>query len=104
MFVPGKKEINDLITRISSQTNQIEALPLHAQVSPEEKAYALRKNPDGKQRVIIATNVAQESLTPEGIKTVISTGEVKVMYTNQGIQELHTKDISYFDYKQQAGR
>lgn len=54
--------------------------------------------------MIVATNVAQESLTPEGIKTVISIGEVKVMYTNQGIQELHTKDISYFDYKQQAGR
>lgn len=83
VFLPGKKEINEMITRITSQTTQIEVLPLHAQVSPAEKAYALRKNPDEKQRVIIATNVAQESLTPDGIKTVISTGEVKVMYNNQ---------------------
>ncbi len=36
VFLPGKKEINEMITRITSQTTQIEVLPLHAQVSPAE--------------------------------------------------------------------
>lgn len=57
----------------------IPVYPLHAQLTAEEKTLALQSDVSGKARIVISTNVAQESITPENINCVIDTGEVKIM-------------------------
>lgn len=105
VFAPGKAEIYDIMARVSAAVSgKIEILPLHAQLSPEEKAYALRHNPDVDVRIVVSTNVAQESLTVPGVWYVVDTALAKTMYQVNGIKELRTQDTSQFDYLQRAGR
>ncbi len=74
VFVSGKREIYDLIDDIQSRVGAIiPVYPLHAQLTAEEKSLALQADVSGKARIVIATNVAQESITPENIDCVIDT-------------------------------
>ncbi len=84
VFVDGKREIYDLIDDIQSRVGAIiPVYPLHAQLTSEEKTLALQADISGKARIVVSTNVAQESITPENINCVIDTGEVKIMTWNK---------------------
>ena len=76
IFLPGTLEINrtlDAVGRLPS----IHALPLHASLTPAEQRRVFPPAPKGKRKVIVATNVAETSITIEDIVAVIDLGKVK---------------------------
>lgn len=100
IFVSGKTEINNVIQKLNDEDATI--LPLHGEMDWEEqkKCFEHYSNP----KVIVATNVAQTSLTIPDIDVVIDTGEAKISIAQDGIQGLFLKDISLSDIAQRKGR
>ena len=101
-FLPGAREIE----RARLEIGNIDALvlPLHGQLDVDAQERALA--PASRRRVILATNVAETSLTVEGITEVIDSGLQKVMRydPDTGIDHLVTERISLDSADQRAGR
>jgi len=103
-FVSGKWEIESLIKKFREMGVEIPIYPLHAELTEEEQVRAV-VNPWREQRLIIATNVAEESITPEGIHFVIDLWTHKMSYPNKdGIETLVKENISKANSEQRAGR
>ena len=106
VFQPGKKEIQDLfdiLTPTIGMDNNIRIL--HGDMSKEEQQTAMQESTDGTASIIIATNIAEESLTIPWINAVIDTGTHKqASIDRSGYQRLDTKDISQANAQQRAGR
>lgn len=102
VFVPGKKEITDVMEEISNSGVKAVILPLHGELDSEEQkkcfeSYSLSK-------VIVATNVAQTSITIPDIDAVIDTGKERRLEAHDGIQGLFLRNISKADCLQRKGR
>lgn len=108
IFMPGKREIYDLIDELQEQLPQelrdtAMILPLHAKMSPSEQEAAYGHYPGIK--IIVATNVAQTSLTIPGIDVVIDSGlERRVELDEEGIEGLVFHSVSRSDCDQRGGR
>ncbi len=104
-FVPGKREIEDNIALIRAKLGpDAEIFPLHADLPKEEQQKLLTKTTD-KPRVIVCTNVAEESITIPYIDMVMDLGTHKVArYNNLGIQELRLENTAQANCLQRAGR
>ncbi|KAI9801578.1 MAG: hypothetical protein M1825_003257 [Sarcosagium campestre] len=76
VFMPGTMEIGRTIDAIRSIPD-VYALPLHASLLPQEQRRVFPAAPRGKRKVVVATNVAETSITIEDIVAVIDTGRVK---------------------------
>lgn len=76
IFMPGTLEIDRCLKSLNSSP-RIQGLPLHASLAPEEQRIVFRRPPPGKRKVVVATNVAETSITIEDIVAVIDTGKVK---------------------------
>lgn len=80
IFLPGSMEIKrtlEAIQRLPSGNSRYHALPLHASLTPQEQQAVFPPAPQGKRKVICATNVAETSITIPDIVAVIDTGRVK---------------------------
>ncbi len=102
VFVPGKKEIAEVIKKLSSINVKAKVLPLHGELDSEEQkkcfySYSVPK-------VIVATNVAQTSITIPDIDAVADTGKERHLETYNGIQGLFLRDTSKADCMQRKGR
>lgn len=102
VFVPGKKEIAEVIKKLSSNNVKAKVLPLHGELDSEEQkkcfySYSVPK-------VIVATNVAQTSITIPDIDAVVDTGKERRLETYNGIQGLFLRDTSKADCMQRKGR
>ena len=102
VFVPGKREISDVIEQISSFDVKSVVLPLHGELDSEEqkKCFETYSVP----KVIVATNVAQTSITIPDIDAVVDTGVERRLEVHDGIQGLFLRDISKTDCMQRKGR
>lgn len=100
VFVAGKKEIADVMEALSEEDATV--LPLHGELDWEEQKKCFWKYPNPK--VIVATNVAQTSITIPDIDVVVDTGKQKISMAENGIQGLFLKDISRSDILQRKGR
>ena len=100
VFVAGKKEINDVIQELTDENATV--LPLHGEMDWEEQKKCFEQYPNPK--VVVATNVAQTSLTIPDIDVVVDTGEARISIAENGIQGLFLKDISCSDIMQRKGR
>lgn len=103
VFVAGKSEINDVIKKISENTDKAAVLlPLHGELdwSEQKKCFMSYNVP----KVVVATNVAQTSVTIPDINVVVDSGEAKVSIAENGIQGLFLKHISKADILQRKGR
>lgn len=76
IFLPGTMEINRTLDSLRGVSN-MHALPLHASLIPTEQRRVFPPAPRGKRKVIVATNVAETSITIEDIVAVIDCGKVK---------------------------
>lgn len=76
IFLPGVMEINRTLDYLRSIPN-LHALPLHASLQSVEQRRVFPHAPSGKRKVIVATNVAETSITIDDIVAVIDTGRVK---------------------------
>ncbi len=101
-FLPGAREIEQ--TRIEIGDIDALVLPLHGQLDVDAQERAIAPAP--RRRVILATNLAETSLTVEGITEVIDSGLQKVMRydAETGIDHLVTERIPLDSADQRAGR
>jgi ATP-dependent helicase HrpB len=106
IFMPGKYEITRTISaiRASRVSDRFVALPLHSELPPTEQDAAL--NQYEKRKVIVATNVAETSLTIDGVRVVIDSGLARIARFDprRGINTLFIKKISRASSEQRAGR
>lgn len=106
IFMPGKYEIGRTIAsiRASRVNTQFVTLPLHGELPPHEQDAALA--PCEKRKAIVATNVAETSLTIEGVRVVIDGGLARVARydARRGINTLLIEEISRASADQRAGR
>ncbi|HEX9982533.1 MAG TPA: ATP-dependent helicase C-terminal domain-containing protein [Thermoanaerobaculia bacterium] len=101
-FLPGAREIDRAIQELSGLG--IPVLPLHGSLDVDAQELALA--PSTQRKVILATNVAETSLTVEGVTDVIDSGLQKVLrYDSEtAVDHLHTEQISLDSADQRAGR
>ena len=81
-------------------------LPLHGELSIEQQSLALQPDPDGRRRVVLATNVAESSVTLPGVRVVIDSGQAREPRydPNSGFSRLEIANISQASADQRAGR
>ena len=108
VFLPGMKEIRG-VQRLLERNNwgaSIVVAPLHASLSSTEQQLAISASREGIRKIVLSTNVAETSLTIEGITTVIDSGLAKVPYfdQNKSISQLRTQMISQASSDQRKGR
>ena len=105
IFLPGEREIRetaDILRR--RHPPHVEILPLFARLSTQEQEKIFR--PTNARRIVLATNVAETSLTVPGIRFVIDPGLARVKrysYRNK-VEQLHIEPISQAAANQRAGR
>lgn len=110
VFFSGEREIRDAAEALNGriQSNRrlagTEVLPLFARLSLQEQHRVF--NPGGKRRIILATNVAETSLTVPGIKYVIDTGTARISrYSHRTkVQRLPIERVSQASASQRSGR
>lgn len=106
IFMPGKKEINLTVEKIKAQLGDsaLDIMPLHAELSPEEQDRVFL--PSSKQKVIVSTNVAETSVTIDGIVHVIDTGLIKETRfdSHTGIEQLVLVEHAISGLDQRKGR
>ena len=106
VFMPGKYEIDRTISaiRASRVSDQFVALPLYGELPPREQDAALARYE--KRKAIVATNVAETSLTIEGVRVVIDSGLARIARYDprRGINTLLVEKISRASAEQRAGR
>ncbi len=104
-FLPGAAEIGRAARELSGLTAQgIEIHPLHGSLPMDEQDAALR--PSSGRKIILATNLAETSLTVEGVRTVVDTGLQRVLRYDQStaLDRLETERIAKDSAEQRAGR
>ncbi len=111
VFLPGVKEINQLAGQInaylkSGTMKDILVTPLHGSLSKQQQDQAIAAPLDTKRKIVLATNIAETSLTIEGINCVIDSGlERTLQYdTSSGMNRLLTQFISKDSATQRSGR
>ncbi|MGB8343123.1 MAG: ATP-dependent helicase HrpB [Chthoniobacterales bacterium] len=106
IFMPGKYEITRTLSalRASRLSDRFVALPLYSELPPVEQDAALA--PSAKRKVIVATNVAETSLTIEGVRVVIDSGLARIARFDprRGINTLFIEKISRASAEQRTGR
>ena len=106
VFMPGMGEINSTIgmLRAIDTTERLALIPLHGDLPPEQQDLAFAPNP--LRKVIIATNVAETSVTIDGIRHVVDGGLARVARydAERGIGTLFIEPISRASAEQRKGR
>lgn len=106
VFQPGKQEIDDTIENLKEllehDGRKAVILPLHSELSISEQSRVFRNYPLPK--AVVATDIAQTSLTIDDIDAVIDSGLKKEVRLVSGIEGLYPTEISASECKQRAGR
>jgi len=110
VFLPGEREIRDVADHLrkyqgrSQKLKHIDVLPLFARLSIADQQKIFK--PHGSRRIVLATNVAETSLTVPGIKYVIDAGLARInRYSPRAkVEQLQIEKISQAAAKQRAGR
>jgi len=84
IFLSGEKPIKDCVAALYMEPyrKQLHILPLYGRLSKEEQELVFLPTPAGKRKVVVATNVAETSVTIDGITTVIDSGFSKMNFYN----------------------
>ncbi|KZL80686.1 helicase associated domain-containing protein [Colletotrichum incanum] len=115
VFLTGREEIDYAVQAVADRlldTKQpqgqqtLQALPLYAGLSTEQQMYVFDKPPEGTRKVVFATNIAEASITIDGIVYVVDCGFAKLRAYNPrtGIESLTSTAISKASASQRAGR
>lgn len=83
-FLPGEKIIKDCINRLSHSafSRKLHLIPLYGRLAKEEQERVFETPPFGKKKVVVSTNIAETSVTIDGITTVIDSGLAKINFYN----------------------
>lgn len=113
VFLTGRDEIDRCLQAVADRllslprgSLPLHLLPLHAGLSPDEQVAIFAQTPRGTRKCIVATNIAEASVTIDGIRYVIDSGFVKMRLFNPktSMDVLATVPISQASASQRAGR
>jgi ATP-dependent helicase HrpB len=106
VFLPGAREIERTAQNLDGRIGDAVLHKLHGSLDPAEQRAALRPNADGLRKVILATNIAETSLTIEGVRIVVDSGLARRARFDQsaGVTRLVTERVSQSAATQRAGR
>jgi ATP-dependent helicase HrpB len=106
VFLPGEGEIRACEGLLKEQNTAFTIHPLYGQLSPQEQILALQPNKFGKRKIVLATSIAETSLTIEGIRIVVDCGFARSSRFDpkSGLSRLETIRISKDSADQRAGR
>ena len=108
VFLPGAGEIRrvERILKESLDTASVSIRPLYGELSQARQDEALAPDQSGRRRVVLATSIAQTSLTVEGVQVVIDSGLLRTprFSTRTGMARLETVMVSRSSADQRRGR
>jgi len=107
LFLPGVAEINRVLERLNGEVAaDTDLCPLYGALPLAQQQKALQPSPAGRRKVVLATNIAETSLTIEGIRLVVDSGLERVARydVRNGLTRLVTQRISQASMIQRAGR
>jgi ATP-dependent helicase HrpB len=111
VFLPGQREISAVARGLADSLQQldehsIQLTPLYGGLSLERQQQAVAPAPEGMRKIVLATNLAETSLTIEGITVVVDSGLVReaVYDPNSGMTRLTTRRVSRASATQRQGR
>jgi ATP-dependent helicase HrpB len=107
VFLPGIAEIRRVAEQLDGQLPQgVRLAPLYGDLSPVDQDAAIAPAPEGQRKVVLATAIAESSLTIEGIRVVIDAGLQRrsTFDPNSGMTRLVTERVSRSSADQRAGR
>ena len=103
-FLPGAAEISRVLRTLTPRLQGVDLVPLHGRLPPDAQDLAL--SPGRRQRAVLATNVAETSVTIPGVRTVIDSGWVRQAQhdAGRGLDRLVVVPNSRASADQRAGR
>lgn len=106
VFMPGMSEIQTTLRELGTARlpERVTLLALHGDLPPEEQDRAFQ--PSDRRKIVVSTNVAETSVTIDGVRHVVDAGLARVARydADRGIQTLLIEDISQASADQRAGR
>lgn len=105
-FLPGVREIERVRERLAARLPDTPILPLHGQVEPAGQRAAIRRDANGRRRIVLATAIAETSLTLDGVSVVVDSGLARYAEFDRaaGTTHLVTRWASQAAATQRAGR
>ena len=108
VFLPGQREIGKVQALLAHALDEskVEALALHGELPVEQQSRVLQPSQDGRRRVVLATNVAESSVTLPSVRVVIDSGLAREPRydPNSGFSRLDVVSIAQSSADQRAGR
>ena len=106
VFLPGEADIRRTAERLEGLTGSTRVYPLYGQLPQQEQQAAIAPSRPGERKVVLATSIAETSLTIEGVKIVIDSGLCRkpVYDPGTGLTHLETVRISLDMADQRRGR
>ncbi len=105
-FLPGVREIERVRERIEVRLPETPVHALHGQIDPAAQRAAIRCDPEGRRRIVLATAIAETSLTLDGVRVVVDSGLARLAEFDRaaGTTHLMTRRASRASAAQRAGR
>lgn len=106
VFLPGEGEIHQCEEILRKKTQSISIHPLYGRLTPSQQMAAIMPRRDGKRKIVLATSIAETSLTIDGVSIVIDCGfgRNQRFDPGTGLSKLETTAISKDSADQRAGR
>src|SRR5690554_1380156 len=107
VFLPGAGEIRRVAQQLAGQLPaNVVLAPLYGNLKAEEQDRAISPAPEGSRKIVLATAIAETSLTIEGVRVVIDSGQQRraVFDPNSGMTRLVTTRVSKASAEQRKGR
>jgi ATP-dependent helicase HrpB len=107
VFLPGQGEIRRTAERLAERPRPgVEIAPLYGALDPREQDRAIAPAPAGQRKVVLATSIAETSLTIQGVRVVIDSGQARVPRFDpaSGLTRLATVRVSRAAADQRRGR
>jgi len=108
VFLPGQGEIRRTAERLAERLRRpdVDVDPLYGALSPADQDRAIQPAPEGRRKVVLATSIAETSLTIEGIRVVVDAGLARVPRFDpaSGLTRLATVRVSRAAADQRRGR
>ncbi|QQS53339.1 MAG: ATP-dependent helicase HrpB [Candidatus Competibacteraceae bacterium] len=108
VFLPGGGEIRQMLNRLQAEPacTDLALTPLYGDLPGEAQQRAIQPDPDGRRKVVLATPIAETSLTIEGISVVVDAGWTRIprFDPRSGLTRLETVRVSADAAEQRAGR
>jgi ATP-dependent helicase HrpB len=106
VFLPGVGEIRRVEERLQGLGPDLDIAPLYGDLSPQDQDRAIAPSPAGRRKIVLATSIAETSLTIEGVRIVVDSGLMRVprFSPRSGMERLETVRVSQASADQRRGR